>query len=176
MRDSDGSMRGPADTNLHFVYFEAGNANQHGSFELARILRRRIFIEELGIRNQVEFDKHDTISRHVLGLFGDAPACYARWRLDGNIAIIDRLCTLNGYRQRRVARKCLENVVQDISSCSVALNSVVQGLIVLVPKHERALQQKLLDANFSPLEGLVPHHMPSIQMWLPANHGETSTS
>mmetsp|Transcript_32697 Transcript_32697/g.101199 ORF Transcript_32697/g.101199 Transcript_32697/m.101199 type:complete len:176 (-) Transcript_32697:393-920(-) len=171
MRDSDGSMRGPADTNLHFVYFEAGNTNQQGCFELARILRRRIFIEELGIGKQVEFDKHDIISRHVLGLFGDAPACYARWRLDGDIAIIDRLCTLNGYRQRRVARQCLENIVQDISSFSVTLNLVVQGLIILVPKHESALQRKLLEANFLVLRGCIPHHMPSVQMWLPASNG-----
>ena len=133
MRDRDGSMRGPADTNLHFVHFEAGDASQHGSFELARILRRRIFIEELGVGNQVEFDKHDIISRHVLGLFGDAPVCYARWRLDGDIAIIDRLCTLDGYRQRNVARKCLENVIQDITAFSVAPNLGLQGLIILVP-------------------------------------------
>ena len=107
----------------------------------------------------------------MLGLLGDAPVSYARWRLDGNIAVIDRVCTLNEYRQRHMARKCLENMVQDISAFSGQLNLVVRGLIVMVPKHERALQVKLLHANFVPLTEFVTAHIPSVQMWLPANNG-----
>lgn len=172
MRDADGLMRGPADTNLHFVYFEGNSGNMHhGNFELARILRRRIFIEELGVTMQAEFDSFDVSSRHVLGLLGDAPVSYARWRLDGDIAVIDRVCTLNEYRQRHMARKCLENMVQDISAFSGQLNLVVRGLIVMVPKHERALQVKLLHAKFVPLTEFVTAHIPSVQMWLPANNG-----
>mmetsp|Transcript_27998 Transcript_27998/g.95454 ORF Transcript_27998/g.95454 Transcript_27998/m.95454 type:complete len:244 (+) Transcript_27998:113-844(+) len=170
LRDSDGSMRRPSDTNLHFVYFEtnSGNPSQRGFFELARILRRRIFVEELGVGIQVEFDERDVLSRHVLGLLGDAPVSYARWRLDGNVAVIDRLCTLDGYRQRHVARKCIEDVIQDISTFSLQLKLMVRGLIILVPKHERLLQHKLSEANFRPLAEHANHHVPSVQMWLPA--------
>lgn len=173
MRDIDGSMRGPADSNLHFVYFETNSGKvNNGYIELARILRRRIFIEELGVHNQAEFDEHDIISRHVLGLFGDAPVSYARWRFDGDVAIIDRLCTLDGYRQRNVARKCLEYVVQDISTFSTEMKLIVHGLIILVPKHEMLLQHKLCQANFLPLAECSTPHVPSIKMWLPANKND----
>jgi len=40
-----------------------------------------------------------------------------------------------------------------------------------VPKHERALQVKLLHAKFVPLTEFVTAHIPSVQMWLPANNG-----
>lgn len=176
MRDADGSLRGPTDMNLHFVNFEtnSNDANQPGYFKLARILRRRIFVEESGVGTQAEFDEHDIISRHVLGLLGDAPVSYARWRIDGDVAIIDRLCTLNRYRQRSVARKCLENVIQDISKFSAELNFLIHGLIILVPKHASILQQKLSEANFLPLAEYVTHHVPSIQMWLPAKRNGTN--
>ena len=171
-------MRRPTDTKLHFVYFEtnSGDSNQHGYFELARILRRRIFVEELGVGAQFEFDKCDIISRHVLGLLGDYPVSYARWRLEGDVAVIDRLCTLDGYRQRNVARKCLEDVIQDISTFSVQLKLALQGLIILVPKHERLLQRKLSEANFIPLAEHATQHIPSIQMWLPAKEGAKNAS
>jgi predicted GNAT family N-acyltransferase len=177
MRDADGSLRGPTDMNLHFVYFESNSndANRPGCFELARILRRRIFVEELGVCTQAEFDEHDIVSRHVLGLLGDAPVSYARWRLDGDIAVIDRLCTLNRYRQRSVARKCLENVIQDISQFCAELKLVIKGLIILVPKHARILQHKLSEANFLPLAECATHHIPSIQMWLPAKKTGTNS-
>mmetsp|Transcript_12152 Transcript_12152/g.48922 ORF Transcript_12152/g.48922 Transcript_12152/m.48922 type:complete len:209 (-) Transcript_12152:689-1315(-) len=164
MREADGTKRGPADMNLHFVIFNLTNADSshQGYYKLARILRRRIFVDELGIQDDVEFDELDGVSRHSIGLFGDAPASYARWRVNGEAVVVDRLCTLPGYRMRHVARKCLENLAQNVAEATGHV--AVQRFIMLVPRDQTILQHKLMQANFVPLMECTNGHIPSVQM------------
>mmetsp|Transcript_13557 Transcript_13557/g.42788 ORF Transcript_13557/g.42788 Transcript_13557/m.42788 type:complete len:262 (+) Transcript_13557:279-1064(+) len=169
MRGPDGCKRGPTDANLHFVRFDLSPTDIacRGYYELVRILRRRIFVDELGVQLNVEFDKFDPSSRHILGLLGDAPVSYARWRLDGQVAVIDRLCTLQGYRNRSVGRRCLENVAHDVLSTTAQLQTSFEYMVLLVPRNEGLLQQKLADANFVPVAEYKDQHIPSVQMCLP---------
>jgi len=165
MREADGTKRGPSNLNLHFVGFDSRTAQdtREGYFQLARILRRRIFVEELGVGVDVEFDEHDFTSQHVLGLFGDAPVTYARWHIVGHAAVVDRLCTLPEYRRRSVARRCLEYVAHDVMS-SNRLTQCVECLSVMVPNQETELQQKLAQAHFVPMTDTVFEHLSTIQM------------
>eukprot|EP00628_Pelagophyceae_sp_CCMP2097_P009836 CAMPEP_0184122840 /NCGR_PEP_ID=MMETSP0974-20121125/23696_1 /TAXON_ID=483370 /ORGANISM="non described non described, Strain CCMP2097" /LENGTH=310 /DNA_ID=CAMNT_0026426093 /DNA_START=64 /DNA_END=994 /DNA_ORIENTATION=- len=231
MRDVDGSMRKPTDSNLHFTSFDATTetaacaghfelarivrrrtfveemgineeaefdehdaASKHtigflgdapvtyvpfdattetaacaGHFELARIVRRRTFVEEMGINEEAEFDEHDAASKHTIGFLGDAPVTYARWRITGDVALVDRLCTLRGYRRRSVARSCLETVAQDISSCALRLSVSLRGLLLLIPQHQTVLQQKLAAANFVLLGSCETPRGLLVQMCLPAS-------
>lgn len=165
MREADGTKRGPSSLNLHFLGFDSrtDQDTRVGYFQLARILRRRIFVEELGVGVDIEFDEYDVTSQHTLGLFGDAPATYARWHIRGHTAIVDRLCTLPEYRRRSVARRCLEYIAHAIVNTN-GCNQSVTCLIVLVPKCEVELQQKLAQAHFVPMTEYLSEHVPSIQM------------
>ena len=120
MREVDGTLRKPADVNLHFRFFDItmSESEYRNNIDISRILRRRAFVDELGVSADVEFDNLDAKSRHSLGFYGDAPVSYARWHIDGNAAVVDRLCTLRAYRYRGVARRCMENIAQDISHCA----------------------------------------------------------
>lgn len=169
MRDVDGTLRKPTDTNLHFIFFDGTmeESQYRSNLNISRILRRRAFVDELGLPISVEFDELDRESRHSLGFYGDAPVSYARWRVHGTAAVIDRVCTLRAYRYRGVARKCLEHVAEDVSRCASRLQLSLDGLIVLVPQAHSMLQEKLIGANFIKLEGRPSGHLPCVQMCLP---------
>lgn len=167
MCDADGTMRRPADRNLHFVIFDKSSDLAYKNYlGLAHIIRRRTFVDELGVPCEIEFDCIDADSRHSLGLYGDAPVCYARWRIDEKWAVVDRLCTLQGYRHRGVARSCLENIIKDVCLFASRSNLPLSGLIVLVPQSLSRLQQKLAQANFFPLAEPTTEHLPSTPMCL----------
>lgn len=169
MRDSDGSMRKPTDTNLHFVTFDALTEKilYHNYLELARIIRKRAYVDELGVAVGIEFDSLDGLSRHSLGLYGDAPVSYARWRIDSEWAIVDRLCTLQAYRFRGVARTCLQNIVRDVCLFASRQCLSLHGLVVHVPQSYTMLKHKLEEAKFVPLAEPCMDHVLSTRMCLP---------
>lgn len=174
MRELDGTPRKPADTNLHFSFFDTTMDKSHyrNNIGISRILRSRAFVDELGVSTDVEFDQFDGESRHALGFYGDAPVSYARWRVTGNAALIDRVCTLRAYRYRGVARKCLEEVTQDIFRCASQMQLPLHGIVVLVPQSYVTLQHKLAQARFIPLDESPTGHLSCIRMCLPV-HGQT---
>ena len=85
----------------------------------------------------------------------------------GSAAVVDRLCTLRAYRYRGVARRCLENIAQDVSRCASSMRLSLDGLIVLVPHAHDTLRRKLVQASFIPLGGCVTGHLSCIRMCLP---------
>ena len=84
------------------------------------LMRRDAFMVALSVPEELEFDAHESepTTRHVLGLIGDGPVAYARWRLatvDGNnVALCDRLCVREAYRGRGVARAAMQHILIDI--------------------------------------------------------------
>ena len=109
-----------SDRNLHFESFDVTSAttekySQHVTrwsalSTLAMLMRRDIFMIAQKVPEELEFDAHESepTTRHVLGLIGDGPVAYARWRLatigGNNVALFDRLCVKEPYRTRGVAR------------------------------------------------------------------------
>mmetsp|Transcript_8056 Transcript_8056/g.19136 ORF Transcript_8056/g.19136 Transcript_8056/m.19136 type:complete len:280 (-) Transcript_8056:18-857(-) len=123
---------------------------------LASIVRRRVFVQELGIQENLEFDEHEPNSRHVVGFMGDAPVAYARWRLDTapdgsgsnhSVAVLDRLCVLGNYRTQNVARNMLNFVMQDIAQMPFPMPVTI--VVTNVPATYDALLQKLLGHGFA---------------------------
>mmetsp|Transcript_9393 Transcript_9393/g.28726 ORF Transcript_9393/g.28726 Transcript_9393/m.28726 type:complete len:247 (+) Transcript_9393:120-860(+) len=168
MREADGSMRRPSDCNLHFVFFDMTEESLYQSHnDLARILRRRVFIEEMSVPDDIEFDSADREARHSLGLYGDAPVAYARWRLVGSRVVIDRLCTLRPYRKRGVARTFLNNIFRDVTLLTSRVQIQFDALVLHVPKDPGQLHQRLLQENFMQLPGYAGSHVLSTQMCLP---------
>jgi predicted GNAT family N-acyltransferase len=128
-----------------------------GNYEIGRILRNRNFVEENSVNVNLEFDAHDTTARHCLGLVGDAPVIYARWRVestaDGTCAVIDRMCTLEAYRRRGFARKCMETLIQDVARNGQELSLQLAAIVAIIPATAEVLLQKLQLASFVPIAG-----------------------
>lgn len=123
---------------------------------LARILRGRVFVEECGVPDAQEFDAHDEASRHVIGLVGDAPVVYARWRLEESgagtgtggfegalVAVIDRLAILPSHRGRGYASRALEFLLEDVAETARGLQRWVGGVAATVPVPMQQMGQKL---------------------------------
>lgn len=150
MREVDGTLRKPADANLHFRFFDItmDESEYRNNIDISRILRRRAYVDELGVPTDIEFDKLDAESRHSLGFYGDAPVSYARWRVDGNSALVDRVCTLRAYRYRGVARRCLEHIARDVSRCASRMQLCLNGLVIFVPQAQDMIKKKACAGKF----------------------------
>ena len=74
--------------------------------ERAFAIRRRVFVEEQGIAEALEFDALDPAARHLLAVVDGAPAGTLRIRLieQGRIAKIERVAVLAPQRGHRVGR------------------------------------------------------------------------
>lgn len=106
---------------------------------LSALLRKQVFASELQIPEEFEFDTHESeaTTRHVLGLIGDSPCAYARWRLtmiDGNhVALLDRLCVVQQHRRKGVARAAMQHILIDITAQAQHMSVPLAGLVVNVP-------------------------------------------
>lgn len=152
----------PPAATLRLEVFDARSeplAVSKGYMRLAQLLRNQVFIGELkmlkgfeseaasGRRKEVqEVDEFEAASRHVIGLIGDAPVSYARWRpmqlsaIDGPaaaglIVIIDRFLVLPMYRKRKIGRSTLHKCVLDVVQTSKMLGVAdVQRVSMFVPR------------------------------------------
>ena len=61
MREIDGTLRKPADINLHFTFFDNTMEEPHyrNNIDISRILRRRAYVDELGVPAELEFDEFE---------------------------------------------------------------------------------------------------------------------
>jgi predicted GNAT family N-acyltransferase len=72
--------------------------------ERAFAIRRRVFVEEQGVSEALEFDGRDGEAEHLLALLDDEPVGTLRLRLleGGRIAKIERVAVLVQARGRRI--------------------------------------------------------------------------
>ena len=124
--------KGPSNMNLHFKMFDRRNtAPEELSklWKLAKIMRRHVFVRELEVAEEKEFDDHDGFSRHIISFIGDAPISYARWRVveetGSTFALIERWCPLHRHRNLTFAKQLLRATIRDISSVRSTLSAIV---------------------------------------------------
>ncbi|CBJ26173.1 conserved unknown protein [Ectocarpus siliculosus] len=155
----------PCEKGLNFRFFDQRTNKQwfKGYWALARIIRRRVYCEEMGLTSQQEFTEMDPTSRHVLIQMGDAPLGYGRWRFETGpagqgqgqgqqqlqYAMVDRLCVLKEYRQRGFAKSCLERIVHDVSTQTAQMKTAVAAIVVPAPPNTFA-HQKLGERGWTP--------------------------
>ncbi|CAM9904682.1 unnamed protein product [Ectocarpus sp. 4 AP-2014] len=170
----------PCEKGLNFRFFDQRTNKQwfKGYWALARIIRRRVYCEEMGLTSQQEFTEMDPTSRHVLIQMGDAPLGYGRWRFETGpagqgqgqqqlqYAMVDRLCVLKEYRQRGFAKSCLERIVHDVSTQTAQMKTAVAAIVVPAPPNTFA-HQKLGERGWTPQGDTVDFHgMPYVRMCL----------
>ncbi len=70
-------------------------------------LRRKIFIEEQGVPEQIEMDTDDAIAFHVLALDGETPVGCGRMVPHGDAVKIGRMAVLREHRDEGIGREIL---------------------------------------------------------------------
>lgn len=91
----------------------------------AQAIRQRVFVEEQGCAPEEEWDEHDPVSRHVLGMVEGEAAGTARWRAVRHsgqpAAKLERFAVLPEYRGRGFGRQLVRCLIEDARRAGFAV-------------------------------------------------------
>lgn len=71
-------------------------------------IRRKVFIEEQQVPEELEWDKEDADAIHLLAWYEDEPIATLRMLADGHIG---RMAVLPNYRQRGIGRSLMQAIM-----------------------------------------------------------------
>lgn len=101
--------------------------------QLAKAIRRAVFIEEQGIAEELEHDQYDILSplcTHILVFDGEQAAGTARLRIvESQVGKLERICTLRSARGKGVgahAVAALESIARASGLTKVKLGAQLQ--------------------------------------------------
>ena len=77
-------------------------------------VRRRVFVDELGLSPEYDFDGKDDTAVHFVMLIDDKPAGSARWLETKEGILIERLAIIPEYRNLGLGTLMLRYVVKDV--------------------------------------------------------------
>jgi predicted GNAT family N-acyltransferase len=78
-------------------------------------IRRKVFIDELGVLPEDEYDRYDALCRHYLAFNNDEPVGTARWRESSDGIKLERFAVLPEYRGQGIGKKLLKAILKDLS-------------------------------------------------------------
>jgi len=100
--------------------------------ELADI-RRKVFIEEQNVPEDMEWDEYDETSTHFLARLDDKAIATARLKPDGQIG---RMAVLADYRDKGIGKKLLQFVLQDANNKNI--NTIyLHAQVTAIPFYEK---------------------------------------
>ena len=86
-------------------------------WQAVKAIRRQVFIEEQHCPCELEWDKYEEISRHVLGSVGGKPMAAARWRIlaykQRPAVRLERFSVLQDYRGKGYGKALVSWVIED---------------------------------------------------------------
>ena len=102
--------------------------------EQAFAIRRKVFVDEQGVDQNLEYDKEDQ-SKHYLLLLAGRPIAAARWRETEKGIKLERFAVLPEFRNRGFGEIILAEVIKDVKTLGkpIYLHSQVRA----VPFYER---------------------------------------
>jgi len=102
--------------------------------EQAFAIRRKVFVDEQGVDQNLEYDKEDQ-SKHYLLLLAGRPIAAARWRETEKGIKLERFAVLPEFRNRGFGEIILAEVIKDVKIMGkpIYLHSQVRA----VPFYER---------------------------------------
>jgi len=122
--------------------------------QLAKAIRRAVFIEEQGIAEELENDQYDTLTpkcTHILVFDDEQAVGTARVRIvDGGIGKLERICTLRSARGKGVgalAVAALETIARESGAHKVKLGAQLQVQSFYEKLGYAAVSELFLDAG-----------------------------
>lgn len=97
-------------------------------FELAKQIRKAVFVVEQGVDAQKEYDSFEAEAQHYLVLNGSDPIATARWRKTRDGVKLERFAVLAAYRGKGVGQFLVKLVLNDAlkQGKPIYLNAQVQ--------------------------------------------------
>ena len=77
-------------------------------------VRKSVFVDEIGIDPEFDFDVYDEIAAHFLLTVNDIPVGSARWRETDEGVKIERLAIIKQYRGQGLGHLLIRQVVLDV--------------------------------------------------------------
>lgn len=92
--------------------------NKTNDFLKCLLIRRKVFIEEQCISEDIEVDEHDKHSYHYLLLVNQSdekqiPVATGRWRITDKGIKLERFAVLKDYRNMGYGKHILDNILSD---------------------------------------------------------------
>jgi predicted GNAT family N-acyltransferase len=84
-------------------------------FDQASDIRRKVFVEEQGVDQTLEYD-HEEEAHHYLLFLGEKPIATARWRETDKGIKLERFAVLPQFRNRGIGEVILKEVLKDTTS------------------------------------------------------------
>ena len=120
-------------------------------------IRTLVFEVEQRVGIDLEVDEHEDACRHILGLDDGNAFAAARWRrYKPNVAKIERVALLKGWRGRNLGTRLVEAVISDIESASPGFKTLrLEAQDYTIPFYQKmgfaVVGEMFMDAN-------IPHH------------------
>lgn len=111
-----------------FTFGDKGLADQ------AFAIRRKVFVEELGVEATLEYD-HEEEAHHYLLFLGKNPIATARWRDTEKGIKLERFAVLPGFRNRGIGEIILKEVLKDVTHKGKMI--YLHSQIMAIPFYER---------------------------------------
>lgn len=77
-------------------------------------IRDKVFVVEQNVDPKMEYDQHESISKHFLACLDDKPVGTARWRVTPNGVKLERFAVLKEARGKGVGQALVEAVLEDV--------------------------------------------------------------
>ncbi|MCS6796676.1 MAG: GNAT family N-acetyltransferase, partial [Raineya sp.] len=81
-------------------------------------IRKEVFVKEQNVPAEEEYDQYEQESTHFLAFYENQPCGTARWRFTEKGIKLERFAVLAPYRNKKVGKKILESVLQDVQNNS----------------------------------------------------------
>ncbi len=92
--------------------------NQSFDFIKCLQIRKKVFVEEQGVPEEIEADEHDASAHHYLAIQNEAdkqnPIATARWRTTDKGIKLERFAVLKPYRNAGLGTIILQEILKDI--------------------------------------------------------------
>lgn len=105
---------------------EAARITNAQEMELAFGIRKKVFVEEQGVAEEVELDEHDKYADHVLVYSMETPVATGRVRNVEGVAKLERICVLQTHRKYGIGKavvEALESIARERGFAKAKLNS-----------------------------------------------------
>lgn len=84
-------------------------------YQLALSIRRRVFVEEQNVPEEIEIDEYEKVCIHFLTFHDDLPVATGRLRVKGEFIKFERIATLPEARGKGIGRSLMLQMMKEVA-------------------------------------------------------------